>query len=190
MRVDILMGHSGRRFIEKHHLRIERERRGDLERPLAAIWQFHGNGIGVFRKADLAQQRLRAIVESTQYVLRPPEVETAASRALQRQPDIVKRGEMGKHGGDLEASYDSKTSNVGRAQMRDVPAFKTNGAAGRRQELAHHVEASGLTCAVRTDQRMDRSVLHPQVNIVDCNEPVKLLMQADRLENDVAAHRS
>src|SRR5438034_556457 len=39
--LDILMPHAGGRLVEQQHLRVERQGGGDLQRPLAAIGQFH-----------------------------------------------------------------------------------------------------------------------------------------------------
>src|SRR5665647_1895570 len=59
---DILMAHTGGRFVEQQHFRIERQRGGDFERALAAIRQFDRDPIGKLRKTDIGDQFHRPLI--------------------------------------------------------------------------------------------------------------------------------
>jgi hypothetical protein len=57
------MAHSRRRLVEQHDARLERERRGDLQRPLLAVGEGRGQRVAVVVDADLFEQFLGASVE-------------------------------------------------------------------------------------------------------------------------------
>ena len=61
--LDVLVAHAGHRFVEQHHFGIDGERRGEFERPLAAIGDFARLGVRPAREADVVEQRQRARVE-------------------------------------------------------------------------------------------------------------------------------
>src|SRR5665213_811936 len=73
--VDVLMSHAGHRLVEQHHLRIERQRGGDLERRRG----------GKLAQADIVEQFMGAVVEAVEHGLGTPEIERATVLALQRQ---------------------------------------------------------------------------------------------------------
>ena len=54
--VDVLVRHAGGRLVEQHHLRVERQRGGDLQRALAAIGQLAGRAVGELGEADSLEQ--------------------------------------------------------------------------------------------------------------------------------------
>ena len=54
--VDVLVAHAGHRLVEQHHLRIERQRGGDLQRALAAIGHLDRRRVGEFAQADIVEQ--------------------------------------------------------------------------------------------------------------------------------------
>ena len=61
--LDVLLRHAGRRLVEQHDLRIERERRRDLERAFAAIRQLPGGHGFESAEADCIDQLARAVVQ-------------------------------------------------------------------------------------------------------------------------------
>jgi hypothetical protein len=80
--VDVAMAHAGGRFVQQHYLRIQRERGGDLERPLLAVGELRHNGIGLAGQADIEQQLARPILVDAQHPFRAPEVEARTAPAL------------------------------------------------------------------------------------------------------------
>jgi hypothetical protein len=60
---DVLAAHAGGRLVEQQNLRIERQRRGDLQRALAAIGQIAGAHPGPFREAEFGEQLHRPSVQ-------------------------------------------------------------------------------------------------------------------------------
>src|SRR5436190_3261065 len=50
--LDVAVRHAGGRLIEQHHLRVERERGGDLKRALAAVGQLDRHGVFELGEAD------------------------------------------------------------------------------------------------------------------------------------------
>ena len=53
--VDVLVTHAGGRLVEQQHLRIERERGGDLQRALAAVGQLDRGDVGECGEADIGR---------------------------------------------------------------------------------------------------------------------------------------
>ncbi len=100
--VDVLVAHAGHRFIQEHHLRVERERGCDLERALAPIGHLDGRRIGKFAEADIVQQLLRAMVEVVEHGLGAPEIKGAAVLALKRNTNVFRRGHVRKYRRDLK----------------------------------------------------------------------------------------
>src|SRR6478672_4949816 len=99
--VDVLVAHAGHRLVQQHHLGVERERRCDLERALAAVGHLDRGRIGKLAEADIVQQFTRAIVEAVEHGLGAPEIEGTAVLALKRDADVFQRGEMRKYRRDL-----------------------------------------------------------------------------------------
>jgi hypothetical protein len=96
------MRHAGRRFVEQHHHRVERERGRDLQRTLAAIGELARLAIGIFRQRHVLQQRPGAVVVAAQHRIGAPEVEGATALALQGQLHVLQHRQMREHGRDLE----------------------------------------------------------------------------------------
>ena len=69
----------GHRLVEQHHLGIERERGGDLERALAAVGQLDRRQLGEGRQADRLDQLERAPVQRIEDLLGAPEEEELRS---------------------------------------------------------------------------------------------------------------
>src|SRR5437764_5825287 len=61
--VDVLVAHAGHRLVQQHHLRIERERRRDLQRALAPLRHLDRQRVAKLATAGIAQPPPRAIVE-------------------------------------------------------------------------------------------------------------------------------
>ena len=67
--VDVLVPHAGGRLIEQQHLGVERQRRGDLERALAAVGEFDRQPAGEFAEPDRGEQFHRPLVEASSTAL-------------------------------------------------------------------------------------------------------------------------
>ncbi len=116
--VDVLVAHAGHRLVEQQHFGIERQRRGDLQRALAAVGDFARDMVGEVGKADVVEQFQRPRVEALQHALRAPEVEIVAALALQRDAHVLERGQMREHGRNLERAHQAEPRDVGRAASR------------------------------------------------------------------------
>ena len=57
---------------------------------------------------------MRTVVEAAQELVAAPEIEAPTARALQRDADVFKRGEMAENGGDLEAANHAPLRDFGR----------------------------------------------------------------------------
>ena len=185
---DVVVAHAGHRLVEQQHLRLERERGGDFQKPLPAIGQFDGQRIHVRRQPDVADQRRSLIVQRMQHALRPPEIERAAAPALQRDAHVFEHGEMGKHRRDLKRANQPEAGHLGGLQRGDVAAVEGDAAAGRDQEFAEQVEAGGLAGAVRADQRVNGAAHDAQIDRAHRDEPGKFLGQVLGFEDDLATH--
>ena len=158
--VHVLVRHARGRLVEQQHRRLERQRGGDLERPLAAIGEQRRLLVRVAVEPDIGQQRARAVV-----VLRAARPRCARNRtscrraALQREPDVLERGQVREHRRDLEAAHQPEPRDLRRLHAGDVAPLERDRAARRRQELGQQVEAGRLAGAVRADQGVDGALL-------------------------------
>ncbi len=183
--IDVGMGHAGGRLVEQQHLRVERERGRDLQGALLAVGELAGSGFDEARQPDVVEQRMRAVVQVAQRLVRPPEIERVAARALQREPDVLQRGELGKHRRDLEAADQPQARDLRRLQPGDVAALEDDAPARRRQELGQQVEAGGLAGPVGADQGVDGPRAHLQRHVIDGDEAAELARQASGFQDDV-----
>src|SRR3989449_575524 len=133
--------HAGRRFVEEHHFRIERERGRDLKRALAPIGQLHGDGLFERRQAHRVQQFPRARIQVAQYPVGSPEIERAAPLALKRDAHVFQNREMRKHRRNLERPDQPQPRDRGGAGTRDLVPVVEKLAAGRGKKMREQVEA-------------------------------------------------
>ena len=76
--LDVLAAHAGHRLVEQHHLRVERQRRRDLERALAAVGELARRRAWRSRSGPTsAISAERLAVERAQHLLGAPEVEAS-----------------------------------------------------------------------------------------------------------------
>src|ERR1700704_4170404 len=95
--LDVGMHHAGGRLIEQHHLGVERERGGDLERALAAVRQLDGDAGFELGQADRGDQLARAGIELVPHPRRAPEVERMSALSLQRDAHVLEHREVRKY---------------------------------------------------------------------------------------------
>src|SRR5882724_8121416 len=186
--LDVRVRHAGGRFVEEHHLRIERERGRDLERALAPVGQLHGDRVLEFRQADCFEQLPRARIQAAQTPVRPPEIERAAALALKRDAHVLKDREVRKHRRNLEGPRQPQPRDRGRTGTRDLAAVVEDLAAGRGKKVREQIEARGLARAVGADQGVDASAPDLEADAADGDETLELLGQAPRFENDIFRH--
>ncbi len=186
--VDVLVAHARHRFIEQHHLRLDRQSRGQFQRPLAAIGDFAGLGIGEGRQPDIVQEFERPSVERIERRLRAPEVERIAALALQGDAHIFERGQVGKNRRNLERAHEAETRHIGRPHRGDVAAVERDSPGARRDEFGQHIEAGRLAGAVRPNQGVNRPALDAQGDVADCAEIAEALAKALGDENVIRAH--
>src|SRR5207248_1935117 len=86
--IDVLVTHSGGGLVEQHQLGVERERGGDLQRPLAAVGEFRRQCLMEVAQSHRGEQLLGAGVELAEHPVALPEVEGPAPLALERDPDV------------------------------------------------------------------------------------------------------
>ncbi len=186
----VLVAHPLRRLVEEHHLRVERERRRELERALAAVGQLDRHGVAVVLEPDRREQLHRAAVERGEAALRAPEVEGRPELPLQRHPDVLERGERREHRGHLERADHPAAGDVRRPRVRDVLAPEPDLAAGHGHEAGQQVEDGGLARPVRPDERVDRPARDAQRHPVHRHELVELLHEPAGLEDTLLVHRA
>ena len=187
--VDVFVAHARHRLVEQQHFRIERERRGDFERALAAVGDLDGDRAGPVGESDIVEQRHRPLVERRQHLLRAPEIERVAALALQRDAHVLERGQMRKHRRNLERADQPQTGDVGGPNRGDVAVVEEDAARGRPDEFGQHVEAGRLARAVGTDQGVDRAAPDPEVDVAHRREIAERLTQALGDKDVVLAHR-
>src|SRR2546430_1421893 len=100
--VHVFVGHAGGGLVEQHHLRVERERRRDLERALAAVRQLDRDRPRELRQADRVEELEGAPAELAEDPLPAPEGEPVTPRALEREPHVLQHGEVREDRRDLE----------------------------------------------------------------------------------------
>jgi hypothetical protein len=182
------VAHAGHRFIQQQHFGLERQGGRDLERPLAAIGQFHRRPMRKGRQADIGDERHGTLVEDVERALRPPEVERRSTLALQRDAHVLEHRQVRKNGGNLERPHQPETRHLGGRQRRDVASLVDDAPPARPHELRQQVEAGGLAGAVGPDQRMNGAARHPQADVVHGDEAGEFLGQVLGFEDEIAAH--
>ena len=181
---DVLVPHSGGGLVEEQHSRVEGERGGDLQRPLAPVRQVDRRRRRELGEADILQQRHRPIVEGVERPLRSPEVEGVAALALQGDAHVLEHGQVREYRGDLEGSHHPKSGDVGRLPVGDLGVFIEDAPVRRRQKFGEQVEARRLARTVRSDQGVDGAPPDLQPHLPDGIEAAKLLGQALGAQDD------
>ena len=181
--LDVLLPQARHRLVQQHHLGIERQRGGDLQRPLAAIGQVDGLLLGEGREADGVDQLHGAAVELVQHALgrqnwkELPSLRCRATRTFSRTERCGKTAEIwNERASPMRAIAAGELPVMLRALEVDLPAR-------RRQEMREQVEAGRLARAIRPDQRVDCVAPHAQIDVLDRDEALELLRQPFRLEN-------
>jgi hypothetical protein len=186
--LDVRMGHAGGRFVEQHHLRVEGERGGDLERTLAPVGQLHRGRRGKAAEPDRFNELLGAPVQRVERARGAPELERTATLALQRDAHVLQHREVGKHRRDLERAHQPLARDLRRPRAGYRLSVEQDLARGRGQEVGKQVKAGGLARAVGTDQGVDRAAAHVQVDTLDRDKALELLGESARLQNDIVGH--
>ena len=104
--LDVLLAQPGHRLVEQHHLGIERERGGDLERALAAIGQLDRLRLGEGRRGRPprpARARARSAPSST--LSERQKWNELPQLALQGHAHVLAHREVGKYRRDLERAH-------------------------------------------------------------------------------------
>ena len=94
--------HAGHRLVEQQQARPGRQRHGDFKLAALAVAEFGDRHVGALREADASKRVTRRLA---QFALAPrvaPEAERMAGMGLDRERDIVERGEFEKQRGDLK----------------------------------------------------------------------------------------
>ncbi len=86
---DVFAAHARGRLVEQHHLGLERQGGGDLERALTAVRQIRGLHVGVLGQPDFFEQLQRTRVQGLERGLGAPELERVAELALQSDAHIL-----------------------------------------------------------------------------------------------------
>jgi len=90
-----------------------------------------------------------------------------AMLSLQRDPDVLQRGQMRKHRRNLERAHQHKTCDVGRRHRRNVLDLVKDLTGGGPKELGQKIEARGFAGPVWADQRMDSAAADPKIHIAN-----------------------
>ena len=178
-RADILVPHAGHRLVEQQHLGIERQRRGDLQHPLAAIGKVGGEAVRwrrpgrPCRSSSSARGVSRSRADSErQNWLASPFGRCSATRTLSSTVRCGKIAEIWN-----ERTTPIRATLAGVARVMSWPSQRDR-AGGRLQEFGQQVEDGGLAGAVRADQRMDHAVADVEIDIADRHEARKVAPQA------------
>ena len=93
---------------------------------------------------------------------------------------------MRKYGGNLKRADDAAPRDMRGTFTRDVRAVEDDLSRRGFEKFREQIEAGGLACAVRTDQRMDRTAAHAQIHAIHGGEAFEFLGEATRFQNRVA----
>ena len=118
--LDVLVRHAGRRLVEQHHLRLERQRRRDLERALAPVRQLAGGRAARIRARPTASISSRARASMlVQHALASARNRTSgracAASAMRTFSSTVR---CGKYRGDLERAHEAHPRDGRRSRAR------------------------------------------------------------------------
>ena len=182
--LDVLLAEPRHRLVEQHHLGIERQRRGDLERALAAIGQLDRRQIGEGSQPDCAHQfqgparRARPSARSDRQNWKElPSLRCRATRTFSRTERWGNTAEIWN-----ERASPMRAIAAGELPVMLRPLKWMRPAVGVRKWV-EQVEAGRLAGAIRPDQGMNGVAPDPQIDVLDRDEALELLRQPFRLEN-------
>src|SRR5262247_4032044 len=185
----VLVAHARGGLVEEHHLGLEGEGRGDLQRPLASVGQLHGRRGVEAAQTHRLQELERPPVEAVQRALRAPEIEGATSAPLERDAYVLQHGQMREDGGDLERAHETLARDVGGTRARDVVPLEPDAAPGRSEEVGEQVETGGLARAVRPDEGVDAAPPHLKPHVPHGHETPEFLGEPLGFQDDIVGHR-
>ena len=152
------MRHAGGRLVEQHHFRIQRQRGGDLQRPLLPVGELARRSVAESRQPDVRQQRPRAIVKVA--AARSPSARNRrscrapAAAPAARFPAPSAAGTPPRSGSCAPAPAAPPAPASAAVMSRPL---KADASARGLQEFGQQIEAGGLARAVRADQGVDRA---------------------------------
>src|SRR5262249_2246811 len=110
---------------------------------------------------------------------------SSCERALEGNAHILEYREVRENRRHLEGAHDAAAGDFRRPCQSDVVATIEDLPAVRDQELRQQVEEGGLAGTVRTDERVDLTPAHPQVDVAHRDEALELLCQTTGLEDEI-----
>ena len=113
---------------------------------------------------------------------RPEHGRRRADALGDRDIDVLQHREAAEQPVDLEGAGDAELDALGLRDRGDVAAVEQHLAGGRRQHAGEQVDEGGLAGAVRSDQRVARAVLEPEVDVARGGERAEILAERAGLE--------
>src|SRR5262249_20710918 len=159
-----------------------------FQSPLAAIGKFDRGPVNNGRKPDIGDQLHGPLVQVIEHRGRTPEIERAATPALQSDAYVLQYGHVRKHCRYLERTYQSKPCDIRRLHCRDVLALEQNTPARRAEKFCQQVEAGRLAGAVWSNEGVNRPALDAQAYAVDGGKAGKLLGEILSREDQLFTH--
>src|SRR5438477_4774819 len=171
---DILDSHARGRFVEQEQTRVERDRKGELERALLPVGQLSSRAIREVGETDLREELARSHSIALERTLGGPETVPDGRRRLKRELGVLESGELIEQTRDLKGARDPAPRDAFGRQPRGVGAEDDHATSGRSQEAGQEIEETRLPGAVGTDERMHLTDLETQIHAVDGTEAGEL----------------
>jgi hypothetical protein len=185
--VDVLMTHAGHRLVQQHDLRIEGERRRQLERALATVGHVDRLDVAEGAQTDVAEQLPGAGVVGLEHTLRAPEIERRSVPAL--QVTLTFRARSGRETAEIwnERTSPSRATSGGAVAGMSRPSLRIWPALGCRT-LVSRLKQVVLPAPLGPISAWIRPAPDLEVDAADGEEASELLCQSADFQNDVTGH--
>src|SRR3989449_8048627 len=163
--LDVGVRHAGGRLVEQHHLGVERERGGDLERALAAVRQLDGDAGFELGQADRGDQLARAGIELAQHPFRAPEIERMTALSLQRDAHVLAHREARKYRREPERAHEAHAGDARRRRAGDVaPLVEDADRKSTRLNSSHGYISYAVFCLKKKKKSRKKRHVHENMN--------------------------
>src|SRR6267378_170111 len=175
--------HARGGLVEEQHAGLQPERDRDFDQALLAVGEVEDANARVLGETERREQLhalLAHVAVRARRAQHAPRDPTALSH---RERHVVEHRKAAEEGVDLESPSQAELHAFCLSRRRDVLPAEHDPAGGGRQRPGEHVDESGFSGAVRTDQRMARAALQSEIDVVRHGERAEALAQSARLES-------
>jgi len=174
--------HTRRRLVEEQHRRLQSQSDRDLDEALPSVAKIGNHATRVGGKIRLPEQVICRVSGLDLGRLSKEYRRTLTALLKHGKLYILKDSQPAKQSIYLECSGQPTSNPPVCRQRRDIPAVQMDGTAGRFDLPGKKIDERCLSRAIRTDQRVPRSLLETKTDVMGDVDLAELLSKAGRLD--------